>query len=114
MLGIPDFRVFPGPYIDIEADHRKGRRIAESARDSDFRARVEYYWSITPEEPFEMAPFEKAYRVLKPGGVFSLRLGAGWLWRRNRAYLYGVPVGCRENWQSATSSFARAWHVLAP
>jgi ubiquinone/menaquinone biosynthesis C-methylase UbiE/uncharacterized protein YbaR (Trm112 family) len=55
VLGIPDFRVFPDPYIDIDADHRKGRRIAERARESDFRALVEYYWSITPEEPPEMA-----------------------------------------------------------
>jgi ubiquinone/menaquinone biosynthesis C-methylase UbiE len=55
VLGIPDFRVFPDPYISIEEDHRKGARIAGRAADSDFRALVEYYWSITPEEPPEMA-----------------------------------------------------------
>ena len=55
ILGIPDFRVFPDPYIDIEADHRKGRRIAERARDSNFKELVEYYWSLTPDEPTEMA-----------------------------------------------------------
>ncbi len=36
-------------------DHKKAERIAERARGSDFRALVEYYWSITPEEPAEMA-----------------------------------------------------------
>ena len=55
ILGIPDFRVFPDPYIDIEADHQKGRRIAERARDSNFKELVEYYWSLTPDEPTEMA-----------------------------------------------------------
>ena len=55
VLGIPDFRVFPDPYISIEEDHQKGARIAERAADSNFRALVEYYWSITPEEPPEMA-----------------------------------------------------------
>jgi SAM-dependent methyltransferase len=55
VLGIADFRVFPDPYIGYADDHQKGRRIAERARDLDFRALVEYYWSITPEEPPEMA-----------------------------------------------------------
>ena len=55
VLGIPDFRVFPDPYIGIEADYQKGRRIAERARDSNFQALVEYYWSITPDEPPELA-----------------------------------------------------------
>jgi SAM-dependent methyltransferase len=55
VLGIPDFRVFPDPYIGIDADHQKGRRIAERAKDANFRTLVEYYWSITPDEPPEMA-----------------------------------------------------------
>lgn len=55
VLGIPDFRVFPDPYIGMVEDHQKGGRIAEHAGGSDFRALVEYYWSITPEEPSEMA-----------------------------------------------------------
>lgn len=55
VLGIPDFRVFPDPYIGLVEDHRKGARIAERASKTDFRGLVEYYWSITPEEPAEMA-----------------------------------------------------------
>ena len=55
VLGIPDFRVFPDRYLSIAEDHRKGMRIAERAADTDFRGVVEYYWSITPEEPPEMA-----------------------------------------------------------
>ncbi|MBA3608359.1 MAG: methyltransferase domain-containing protein, partial [Chthoniobacterales bacterium] len=55
VLDIPDFRVFPDPYIGLEEDHRKGRRIAERAANSDFKALVEFYWAITPDEPPEMA-----------------------------------------------------------
>jgi ubiquinone/menaquinone biosynthesis C-methylase UbiE/uncharacterized protein YbaR (Trm112 family) len=55
ILGIPDFRVFPDPYIDMVEDRRKAERIFERAADSDFRALVEYYWSITPDTPPEMA-----------------------------------------------------------
>jgi ubiquinone/menaquinone biosynthesis C-methylase UbiE/uncharacterized protein YbaR (Trm112 family) len=55
VLDIPDFRVFPDPYIDIEADHEKGRRIAERAEESDFQTLVYFYWSITPDTPPAMA-----------------------------------------------------------
>ncbi len=55
ILGIPDFRVFPDPYIDIVEDRRKAERIFERAANSDFSTLVEYYWSITPDTPREMA-----------------------------------------------------------
>ena len=56
VLGIPDFRVFPDPYISITEDHRKGARIAErAAAGASFEELVRYYWSITPDEPPEMA-----------------------------------------------------------
>ncbi len=55
VLGIPDFRVFPDPYISVTDDHAKGARIAERAVDSDLRALVEFYWSMAPDEPPEMA-----------------------------------------------------------
>ncbi len=56
VLGIPDFRVFPDPYISIADDHLKGGRIAErAAAGASFEELVRYYWSITPDEPQEMA-----------------------------------------------------------
>ena len=55
VLGIPDFRVFPDPYISIIEDRRKAERIFERAAVSDFSTLVEYYWSITPDTPSEMA-----------------------------------------------------------
>jgi ubiquinone/menaquinone biosynthesis C-methylase UbiE/uncharacterized protein YbaR (Trm112 family) len=55
ILGIPDFRIFPDPYIDIVEDRRKAQRIFEHAAGSDFSRLVEYYWSITPDTSLEMA-----------------------------------------------------------
>ena len=55
ILGIPDFRVFPDPYIGIVEDRRKAERIFERAAVSDFSTLLEYYWSITPDTPSEMA-----------------------------------------------------------
>ena len=55
ILGIPDFRVFPDPHIDIAEDRRKAQRIFERAAAADFSTLVEYYWSITPDTPPEMA-----------------------------------------------------------
>ena len=55
VLGIPDFRVFPDPYIDTSEDRRKAERLFERAAVSDFRELVEYYWSITPDTPTKMA-----------------------------------------------------------
>jgi len=55
ILGIPDFRVFPDPYIDIEEDRRKGTRLAERAGATDFVGLLNFYWAITPDTPQELA-----------------------------------------------------------
>src|SRR5215813_4844849 len=53
--GIPDFRVFPDPYIDYEDDHNKGGYLAEHGRDLDFEGMVRLYWKITPHVEEERA-----------------------------------------------------------
>lgn len=55
VLGIPDFRVFPDPYISIENDHGKGRFLAANAEHIGFADLVRFYWSITPDAPDDMA-----------------------------------------------------------
>ena len=47
-LGLPDLRVFPDPYISIEDDRAKGRRIFSKFPEFDFAGLVRYYYSITP------------------------------------------------------------------
>ena len=108
VLGIPDFRVFPDPYIGIEDDHRKAGRIAaRAAEGASFAELVKFYWSITPEEPPEMAErfttvaiaaAERGRHLLKSHAAVSAwldggaslyadtghqrRLGAGLVWLR--------------------------------
>ena len=48
ILGIPDLRVFSDPYIDVESDRAKGRKLAERFADLDFAGLVEHYYRETP------------------------------------------------------------------
>lgn len=53
VLGIPDFRVFPDPWIGLEADRMKGTFLDANARDLSFEDFVRFYWAITPDVPPE-------------------------------------------------------------
>lgn len=55
ILGIPDFRIFPDPWIGMEADRAKGGRLAARSDDLDVAGLVEYYWQLTPNTPPELA-----------------------------------------------------------
>lgn len=55
VMGIPDFRVFPDPYIDPEDDYRKAEYILDEAGQGSFEDLVRFYWSITPEVSPERA-----------------------------------------------------------
>jgi 2-polyprenyl-3-methyl-5-hydroxy-6-metoxy-1,4-benzoquinol methylase len=55
VLGIPDFRVFSDPYIDVENDYKKARFLVNYGRNLDFQALVRFYWSVTPEVSPERA-----------------------------------------------------------
>lgn len=49
VLGIPDFRVFPDPYIDYDDDRQKAKYLVEHHDKLDFMGLVRLYWQITPE-----------------------------------------------------------------
>jgi SAM-dependent methyltransferase len=51
ILGIPDLRIFPDPYIGIEEDRAKARRLAEKFDQLDFEGFVHYYYSQTTVVP---------------------------------------------------------------
>jgi len=55
VLGIPDFRVFPDPYIEMEEDRRKGARLAERSGATDFVGLLDFYWAMTPDTPKDLA-----------------------------------------------------------
>ncbi len=51
VLGIPDLRIFPDPYISILGDWTKGRMLHEQFAARDFPALAELYFHVTPEVP---------------------------------------------------------------
>jgi len=55
VLGIPDFRLRPDPYIGSAEDHAKAQHLAERFDDLDLRGMVENYWRLTPNTPQELA-----------------------------------------------------------
>lgn len=55
VLGIPDFRIFPDPWIALEDDRNKARRLAELVEGRSFADAVRTYWEITPTTPRPLA-----------------------------------------------------------
>ena len=55
VIGIPDFRLRPDPWIGFEADREKGIALERDTIDADFEATVRAYWARTPETPREHA-----------------------------------------------------------
>lgn len=51
VAGIPDFRVAPDPWIDLEADRAKGIRLERETEGQEFEAVVRAYWAMTPDTP---------------------------------------------------------------
>jgi ubiquinone/menaquinone biosynthesis C-methylase UbiE/uncharacterized protein YbaR (Trm112 family) len=55
VIGIPDFRLRPDPWIGFEDDRAKGIALEEQTRDADFEATVRAYWAMTPDTPRHLA-----------------------------------------------------------
>ena len=55
VLGIPDFRVVPDPWIDMEADRTKGVQLHQQTQRQSFEDTVRAYWAMTPDTPTERA-----------------------------------------------------------
>jgi SAM-dependent methyltransferase len=55
ICGIPDFRLFADPYIGIDADRAKGVALEAATRGMSFAEAVRYYYSITPDDPADLA-----------------------------------------------------------
>jgi SAM-dependent methyltransferase/uncharacterized protein YbaR (Trm112 family) len=55
VLGIPDFRLFPDPWIGLEEDREKARRLARETEGLGFEETVRAYWAMTPGTPRALA-----------------------------------------------------------
>jgi ubiquinone/menaquinone biosynthesis C-methylase UbiE len=86
VAGIPDFRVYPDPYIDLQADREKGLHLAEEATRLNFPDLVAHYYAITPEVPPDRAQAYQAHHLA------GLTRGQGIL-ERLKAYRLAVYPG---------------------
>lgn len=50
ICGIPDFRLFPDPYIGIEEDREKALHLHQACESRNFKAMIDYYYSITKKD----------------------------------------------------------------
>jgi SAM-dependent methyltransferase len=55
VIGIPDFRLRPDPWIGLEADREKGMALEAETLDADFETTVRAYWARTPGTPRDQA-----------------------------------------------------------
>jgi ubiquinone/menaquinone biosynthesis C-methylase UbiE/uncharacterized protein YbaR (Trm112 family) len=67
IFGIPDFRIFPDPYISFDAEDAKATRIAAECSKRTFEELVAFYYSITPEVPPDLV--QKYTRYVHSGVV---------------------------------------------
>ena len=51
ILGIPDFRVEPDPWISLEDDRAKAIRLHDATTALDMAGSVDAYWAMTPGTP---------------------------------------------------------------
>jgi ubiquinone/menaquinone biosynthesis C-methylase UbiE/uncharacterized protein YbaR (Trm112 family) len=52
--GIPDFRVFPDPYLGFEEDRRRTEAVLEALHRCDLRGLLEHYWSLSDITPLDL------------------------------------------------------------
>lgn len=91
VLGIPDFRIEPDPWIGLEEDRAKARRVAEASEGADLAGAVRSYWSMTPGTPRHLA--ERFTVHVLAGGQRARE----WL-----AHVYGGRTGAAGISQSRT------------
>jgi ubiquinone/menaquinone biosynthesis C-methylase UbiE/uncharacterized protein YbaR (Trm112 family) len=55
IMGIPDFRLLPDPWISMADDRDKAQRLVERTRGASLEAMVRAYWAMTPGTPQSLA-----------------------------------------------------------
>jgi SAM-dependent methyltransferase/uncharacterized protein YbaR (Trm112 family) len=91
IIGIPDFRLRPDPWIGFEEDRAKGVALEHQTRDADFETTVRAYWSMTPDTPRALAERFTQFVVTAEARATE------WLDRVDTSHLPAAPwldVGC--------------------
>jgi len=55
IMGIPDFRLLPDPWISMADDRDKAQRLVERTRGASLEEMVRAYWAMTPGTPQTLA-----------------------------------------------------------
>jgi SAM-dependent methyltransferase len=55
VAGIPDFRIFPDPWIGLEEDRTKALRLEQETEGLGFEDTIRAYWTMTPTTPKRFA-----------------------------------------------------------
>jgi SAM-dependent methyltransferase/uncharacterized protein YbaR (Trm112 family) len=73
IVGIPDLRLWPDPYIGFDADRAKGRMLDEHAAQLDFATAVRFYYNVTEKVPrFQAQRFLRGLLAATPRARHSL------------------------------------------
>ena len=66
VLGIPDLRVYPDPYVTFEEDHFKGRQVQEQEAKLSFPELLQFYWENVSKPPTPVELRNRFIRHLTP------------------------------------------------
>ncbi len=92
---IPDLRLHPDPYIAMDADRAKGRRLLDESGARDWRGMVDFYYRITDTVPPQQA--ERFLASLDRGAIRAASTLAAWERLAGGATAEGgtlLEVGC--------------------
>lgn len=121
LCGIPDFRLWPDPYIGIEGDRRKGQLLFEACRTRGFREMLDHYYAITAEDPPDLAARWKAHALKEVDIARDLLQTAGLLPPPKKASKLldlgcstgGLMIAAAGQWENVTGvDVAFRWLVI--
>ncbi len=73
VIGIPDLRLWPDPYIGFEEDRAKGVMLHEHSDRLDFAAGVRFYYSVTEKvPPFQALRFARGLMAAQARATHAL------------------------------------------
>ncbi len=122
VLGIPDLRLWPDPYIGFEEDRAKAMRLADECKGLDFAASVGRYYELTAAvPPFQARRFTRGLLAAAGRATHALERWDSTSGERGGGTLLDVGCGTAPLLQAATGRYARAagvdiamrWLVMA-
>ena len=118
VAGVVDFRLQPDPYIGLDEDRAKARHLADAAQGKSFEQLVRYYYSITPDDPPDLAEVWTAHHLVEVEIGRRLLDASGLARGRGRLLDLGCSTGglviaaTRGGWQAVGVDLALRWLIV--